>query len=82
MARKSSNAISQCLLRSLSLPKAKELKTLLVSSTSEVRLICNHSLGKDLHFTILMYAKEILKIVKTIATTVDLHGLEKIEDSV
>jgi hypothetical protein len=39
-------------------------------------------LGKDVHFTILSHAKEILKIVKTIATTVELHNLEKIEDSV
>jgi hypothetical protein len=29
-----------------------------------------------------MYAKEILKIVKTISTMIELHNLEKIEDSV
>jgi len=42
----------------------------------------NYQIGSDLHFAILKHGKEVLALCKNIQKKVDLHNLEKIEDSV
>jgi hypothetical protein len=45
-------------------------------------LSVDYCLGKDIHFTVLMHAKELLGMSKSIQKMQNLNGLVKIEDSV
>lgn len=51
------------------------------ASKKDVDMPIDYFLGKDIHFIIITHRKEILAIAKEIQARRDLHGLEKIEDS-